>query len=310
MDRNTPNQRNRDEREVILHFEGPSKKIKMNESQASTSGKNTDANNGAGSNEKSCMELGNPKEDEARPPRSMNDKFGTHQIEEVATKRGGRKFIIDGFSYVKKKSLKNNREKFECTERQKLFCKAFIIVENGEVVHDTIPSHRHSPDPALLATLRMKKEIRERAENTLETPQQIIQNVVLCGSDMEAAANLPSVDNMKRNIRSIRQSMHGSSKMDATSIINANCKLHDGTNILLYNSFEHSEDINNNQMLILGTMESASILQNSDHWYADGTFDVCPSSYYQVYTIHGLRNGKVYPCMYVLLSNKKETMYK
>ena len=256
-----------------------------------------------------CSQMKRPRNEEDNDTEKGSKQ--QHSIEVINTKRGSLKFLIDGYSYVKKKAMKNNKQKYECTDRQKLKCNAYIMVENDQVLTETIPStHRHAPDAAIIETLKIKEIIKNKAMNTLETPQMIIQTVASINMDASIAANLPSIENIKRNVRSIRQNMNGKSSNDMNDMTDKLSTLPDGTSILLYNSFMHFEEKNKNQMLIFGTTESIDVLKNSPHWFADGTFDVCPRAFYQVYTIHAIKNGSVFPCLYILLSNKKQSMYQ
>ena len=50
-------------------------------------------------------------------------------------------------------------------------------------------------------------------------------------------------------------------------------------------------------------------LADSEHWYADVTFRVCPEIFFQLYTIHGQRDGRIFPCVFSLLRNKNENTY-
>ena len=52
-----------------------------------------------------------------------------------------------------------------------------------------------------------------------------------------------------------------------------------------------------------------SLLCDSSNWYADGTLKVVPSQFYQLYTIHCEKDGYIIPCLYTLLTNKRETTY-
>ncbi|RNA08310.1 hypothetical protein BpHYR1_007957 [Brachionus plicatilis] len=45
------------------------------------------------------------------------------------------------------------------------------------------------------------------------------------------------------------------------------------------------------------------------HIFADGTFDIGPKLFIQVYSVHGLINGRCFSMAYALMSRKKEEMY-
>ena len=46
------------------------------------------------------------------------------------------------------------------------------------------------------------------------------------------------------------------------------------------------------RMLIFGSDDSIRFLASSPNWYIDGTFDTVPPQFLQLYTIHGLQNGR------------------
>ena len=66
----------------------------------------------------------------------------------------------------------------------------------------------------------------------------------------------------------------------------------------------------NNRMIIFSALKSFSILKESDTWFADGTFKVVLEYFSQLYyTIHAEKDGFVFPCIFALLPNKKESTY-
>ena len=62
-------------------------------------------------------------------------------------------------------------------------------------------------------------------------------------------------------------------------------------------------------MCIFSTSTNLDLLNRSRLWFADGTFKTVPQIFYQLYTIHAFSNGRVFPCVYALLSDKKEETY-
>ena len=63
------------------------------------------------------------------------------------------------------------------------------------------------------------------------------------------------------------------------------------------------------RMLIFSTSTNLDLLSRSKLWLADGTFKTVPQIFYQLYTIHAFSNGREFPCVYALLSDKKEVTY-
>ena len=66
----------------------------------------------------------------------------------------------------------------------------------------------------------------------------------------------------------------------------------------------------NDRMLIFATDQALQLLSESDDWYNDGTFKVCPEVFFQLYTTHARVHGRTIPCVYALLPNKTGATYE
>ena len=51
-------------------------------------------------------------------------------------------------------------------------------------------------------------------------------------------------------------------------------------------------------------------LARCPHWYMDGTFDTLPPQFMQLYTVHGINNGRNVIGAYAMLTNKQEVTYE
>ena len=61
---------------------------------------------------------------------------------------------------------------------------------------------------------------------------------------------------------------------------------------------------------IFSTYLNMEYLCNSmSELFIDGTFKCCPRYFYQLYTIHGCKNGNYVPLLYCLLPLKSEACY-
>jgi len=78
---------------------------------------------------------------------------------------------------------------------------------------------------------------------------------------------------------------------------------------LLYDSKNNENWDINNRILIFTTNENLNILNDSEIWFADGTFKSVPNIYNQLYTIHGNIDCTVYPLIYILMCSKNENSY-
>ena len=79
-----------------------------------------------------------------------------------------------------------------------------------------------------------------------------------------------------------------------------------GEPFLVYDSGVGDEE----RIFILASQDALQFLADSERWYADGTFRISPEIFFQLYTIHGQRDGRILPCVFSLLPNKNENTYK
>lgn len=67
-------------------------------------------------------------------------------------------------------------------------------------------------------------------------------------------------------------------------------------------------DSNLKRFFMFGTEKSLKLVENS-HIYCDGTFDITPLLFKQVYTIHTIVGDKCVPVLYAFLSRKTKAIY-
>ncbi|CAF1047482.1 unnamed protein product [Didymodactylos carnosus] len=89
--------------------------------------------------------------------------------------------------------------------------------------------------------------------------------------------------------------------LDPNSRLPDNLKMTDrGEDFILY------ED---DKMIIFTTKTNLSVLKSFKHWFADGTFKVCPDDFYQLFTLHALMTPLMIPLVYGLLIDKSAADY-
>ncbi|XP_046546688.1 uncharacterized protein LOC124256769 [Haliotis rubra] len=69
------------------------------------------------------------------------------------------------------------------------------------------------------------------------------------------------------------------------------------------------DDGEDDRLLLFATTEMLELLSDADILFMDGTFFVCPNLWLQVYIIHCLVNGKMFPVAFALLPNKTKRTY-
>lgn len=131
-------------------------------------------------------------------------------MKKVTSVRGKNKIMYKGYVYVKQKNLSAGVISYECEKRRGngtgiTECKAKMKVKNDEVVgflHD----HTHAADEARVEVLTTRANIKRRAQETEEAPQQIL------GQEMENLSQAASIQMVplrfvRRTVRRVRQAI-------------------------------------------------------------------------------------------------------
>ena len=156
---------------------------------------------------------------------------------------------------------------------------------------------------------KVKANIKRKAQTTTDTPQQIL-GVELRNISQDAAANITSTSTLRRNIRKAREDNdvpHNTvTREDIPVLPEQYQNTVAGEPFLIYDSGVADQE----RMFIFASEIGLQLLRESKHCYADGTFKVCPEIFYQLYTIHGQRNGQIFPVVFYLLPNKTQATYR
>lgn len=229
-------------------------------------------------------------------------------MEFVRSQKGNRKIIKDGYIYVFKKELANYVRSFECQLRRAGQCRVSIKVNPNDEVIEQLHEHTHPPSNVKCEVQRVKSSIKERAESTNDSTQQIMVGE-LQGISEAAAVNLPNVEHMRRTVRSQKRNEGDMPEPPNRNAIpelpmeyQQTCT---GERFLIYDS--GIDDAN--RIFIFGTDHALHLLATSPDWFGDGTFKVCPQIFFQLYTLHAKIGNRVIPCIYALLPNKQEETY-
>jgi len=172
-----------------------------------------------------------------------------------------------------------------------------------------VNEHTHPPSQTKCEMKLLKNRIENRSQTTFDTTQRILTDE-LQGISATAAVNLPNVEHLRRTIRSQR---HGAGNMLPKPVNRQAIPFlpleHQQTSLgerfLLFDS-----EVDLNRIFIFGTDQALQLLVNSEDWFGDGTFKVCPEVFFKVYTVHAKIAERVLPCIYALLPNKQEVAYR
>lgn len=235
-------------------------------------------------------------------------------MEFIYTQRNKRKLLRDGFMYVFQKELADGVQSWECINRrgskaQPGTCNARIKLDSVDNYIGNVNEHSCHSSQQQCEVATVKCAIKRRAETTNDTTQQILAGELATISPA-AAVILPGLSNMRRTIRSQRQNNETLPPLPPTRaaipVLPAEFQTTtSGQQFLLHDSGVADA----NRILIFGSPDAVTLLEQSADWFGDGTFKTVPDIFYQLYTIHALVSDNVFPCIYVLLPNKTQATY-
>ena len=169
-----------------------------------------------------------------------------------------------------------------------------LLSTKNEHNHEIIPGHVEA------------KKIVGKMKKTARTEQNPVNNMIIASnlqpiaSDIATQLSLPtrSVINRSLNRQKVTEDKKKPPIIDRHFDIPVQFQ-----EFCLYDTGK----LDNERMLIFGTRENLqSLTTNNSLWLCDGTFKITPIQFYQLYTVHIQIGGFYPPCMYALLSNKRE----
>lgn len=125
--------------------------------------------------------------------------------------------------------------------------------------------------------------LKKKAKTDRATAQKLIADAVGTVSS-QLAVKLPTMSQISRTISRSRNAEHFAvaKNADGLNLTSKYTNTQRGDNFLLYDN-----EIEEDRLLIFGTLDNLRVLRNCIEIFCDGTFDICPPSFGQVYTIHG-----------------------
>jgi hypothetical protein len=226
-------------------------------------------------------------------------------MQTLKTEKDNNLLVLGGHRYYKDKSI-DEKVIWKCVYFSKFKCRARIHTIGATVVK-TIETHHHGSAPGEIAKIEVINELKRKAKNSTESGHVLVANQSLNISSA-VAVELPSVSALKCTIRRSRNlaseippapiNLRGFVIPDCFKVSNI------GQPFLIYDNLDEE-----NRMMVFGTGEFLSYLEQSSAWFADGTFRTAPKHFAQLFTIHFLKNFKAFPAVFGLLPNKKQETY-
>lgn len=167
--------------------------------------------------------------------------------------------------------------------------------------------HNHAPDSRVYGKAKFIDDIKFEAETTNLKPREIIP---LSNANLDHAtlAIAPNTALLRRTIRRARKETNFKKK--PTSLEEFEVTDEFGYTKKNYPFLLDDNHDNNNRIVIFGTKENLQFLSKCEELQMDGTFDVAPPLFKQLYTIFGRFNGWNVPLVFVLCCSKTQRTYE
>ena len=169
--------------------------------------------------------------------------------------------------------------------------------------------HNHIMAPERKEVLQHKEVVKQRALTSHDNPRSIIREAEINCLD-ECISSMPKKEAIRKLISRTRDKA-STKGFNAKSL--ANLDLTEELKFTFKNKKFYWDNIGKetgeNRILMFSTEANLKLLDKYSDWYCDGTFDISPTIFKQVYTIHIQIGLTSLPMVYFLLPNKKQKTY-
>uniref|UniRef100_H3AA73 FLYWCH-type domain-containing protein n=1 Tax=Latimeria chalumnae TaxID=7897 RepID=H3AA73_LATCH len=239
------------------------------------------------------------------PPPGFRTVLLHVKIIHMLSQKGKEMIIYEGYSYQLEQILADGHTKAYCCPNKK--CNGRVRLCNEDV--HVVTEHSHGPKPEENEVRALKCAMKQQAEETDETPRQIIQRVQE-NISRGGAAIAPSYRSLQRTIEQRRKAIEIIPQQPADirelQIPAHFCQTINGRPFLLHDSGPDDE----NRFVMFFTEENIECLIHYTNWFSDRTFRVDPLNFNQLYIIHASIEGSVLPMVYILMKNRTENSYR
>jgi len=167
--------------------------------------------------------------------------------------------------------------------------------------------HSHESQDQAIAITKLRASLKEHAAGSRGTVTQLIADHTT-DTPVNIRADLGKPETIKRSLRRER-SKHmpkNPASLRELTLDGEWTTTVDGDSFLVYDNRADSSD----RILVFGTHLRLRRLASSDSWFMDGTFDVAPLLFTQLYVIRVPVAESAVTCIYAFLPNKHQETYE
>lgn len=229
------------------------------------------------------------------------------RVEFIPTSRGGRKLVINGYSYrINRKTT--DKSWWKCAVKG---CSSGACTVDDRLT-GPLKEHTHPPCHSNPQVQLVMNSIRKRArEETTAIPTIYTEEISKLRSDEtrpisdDIARNFPGFSSVKSGLYKQRQNTipalpKNTSDVHLTGVWT---QTKSGEDFMLVNDGEEDK------IILFATEKNLRNLCDADKIFCDGTFYSSPHQFKQIYTLHAFVEGQMFPLVFGLLPNKSQATY-
>ena len=205
-------------------------------------------------------------------------------------RRGSIVYVHNDFLYTNFRET-DLKKVVRCRDWKKSNCKGMGFIRKNDDRFITTIEHSHNSDVNMVSILKMKSEMKTRAEGTNEPLRRIFDQV--CSSFPEDVATRISFNQVENTLYKRRRSVEPTlprSALESGEILLTRPELCDAYNC-------HITADENGFAILFHTNTEREMVDGHYNCAIDGTFKVAPRYFKQVLVVHILKtvNGKTHP---------------
>lgn len=229
----------------------------------------------------------------------------------IHSNKGTELFVYNDYIY-KKGRIGQERVLWRCTKNT-CTSTAYTSTNYNDNLQDFRVEREHNHGPVTEEILKKKyiNEMKAVMKMTNNAPRSIV-NTILRGCDERTIYNVGRKETIYKNIRNYRRRIINPKPYIYNTIKIGNILSRTHTNQQFYkfgpdnlNGLEFCEDI-----LIFYSQTQIDNLRNNTIWSVDGTFQVVPKPWFQLFTISYIINNQLIPSVFIILKNKRQSTYE
>lgn len=218
------------------------------------------------------------------------------------TNKGKKSLIHDSYVFRIDNVLKSSDISWRCSNRS---CKARLRTDSAIIPVNM--SHNHDIDERKVERQQLRTQVKRKgADDLTARPSRVIRQELQKFEEQHL---------QHKDIKSIAQSLYRERRKVFPVLPKDRLGVHSALDSMNTNTNKDEDFLleNNSEtgIIILACKSNLEFFCNeAEEIFVDGTFKSCPKFFYQMYSVHGLKNGHFLPLVFALLPGKSENVYK